>query len=269
MRAWGMSQLMPPEAQFSSSHRGGRQESKKHGENLQISKFFILQKLVLKETLGSMQEKNWQPKEPSAWFLYRHDPWRLANGSHEYTVAWLCKTQLKHSAKCIILYHHQRMFTKHFVSGFTQRLYGMGPPPHTHQYSRRVLNPKLYIQPANCSWNNRVMAAPTHHILEPVPSKYGETLSAKISPFFPNIFSLIIFQSSLFLTLLSNSLQLKGKRTQKAAISQEWIKITSTQIPAQLVSTYVVYEMHTMKWLSHLWNGDNNFTVIPTVFSQK
>lgn len=49
-----MSQLMPPEAQFASSHRGGRQESKKHGENLQISKSFILQKLVLKETLGSM-----------------------------------------------------------------------------------------------------------------------------------------------------------------------------------------------------------------------
>lgn len=69
-----MSQLMPPEAQFSSSHRGGRQESKKHGENLQISKFFILQKLVLKETLGSMQKKNWQLKEPSAWFLYCNDP---------------------------------------------------------------------------------------------------------------------------------------------------------------------------------------------------
>lgn len=212
-----MSQLMPPEAQFSSSHRGGRQESKKHGENLQISKFFILQKLVLNETLGSMQEKNWQPKEPSAWFLYCNDPWRLANCSHEYTVAWLCKTQLKHSAKCIILYHHQRMFTKYFVSGFTQGLYGMGPPPHTHQYSRHVLNPKLYIQPANCSWNNRVMAAPTHHILEPIPSKYGETLSAKISPFFPNIFSLIIFKSSLLSNFVIKQSSIKRKENSKSS----------------------------------------------------
>lgn len=49
-----MNQLMPPEAQFASSHWVRRQESKKHGESLQISKFFIRQELVLKETSGSM-----------------------------------------------------------------------------------------------------------------------------------------------------------------------------------------------------------------------
>lgn len=96
------------------------------------------------------------------------------------------------------------------------------------------------------------MAGPIQHLLEPVPFKYWETLSAKTSPSFPNISSLIIFRSSL-LNLLSNSLQLKGKRTQKAERLQEWIKITSIQVQAQLLSTYVVYEMHTMIVSSIKW----------------
>ena len=79
-RAWGTSRLMPPEAQFASSHRGGRQESKEHGESLQISKFFILQELVLKETSGSMWEKAWQPRSQVLSFYTSmiHENWQTA-----------------------------------------------------------------------------------------------------------------------------------------------------------------------------------------------
>lgn len=162
------------------------------------------------------RKKNWQPKEPSAWFLYCNDPWRLANCSHKYTVAWLCKTQLKHSAKCIILYHHQRMFTKYFVRLYPETVWNGAPTSYPPILSTR-LNPKLYIQPANCSWSNRVMAAPTHHILEPVPSKYGETSSTKISPFFLNIFSLIIFKSSLLSNFVIKQSSIKRKEDSKSS----------------------------------------------------
>ena len=79
-RAWGMSQWMSPGAQLASSHWRGRKESKEHDESLQISKFFILQELVLKETLGSVWIKICQPKSQvlSFYISMIHENWQTA-----------------------------------------------------------------------------------------------------------------------------------------------------------------------------------------------
>ena len=118
-RAWGMSQLMSPGAQLASSHWRGRKESKEHGESLQISKFFILQELVLKETLGSVWIK----------------PANLRAKCSIFTFQWSMKIGKQRSRI------HSCMTTWDPIETFSQLDYVASSPANVHQ--RLCVRPHL------------------------------------------------------------------------------------------------------------------------------